>query len=544
MRRSCRPLIVLLLSTIAGTTAQAAEYPLAASTPSGISVQLQPAGPIVVGEPGTWMLEIASPRKLAGRLHIEFEAGMRAHGHGLAEAVEVRAEDAGRYVIAPVVFQMPGAWELVLTLASPDRVERLSFELTIGASERSATTDITAADLPLLRTLTLDALSVRTDPTNRFSGHSGAIDLGRALFFSPRLSADGSLSCAQCHQPERAFTDGRVTSMGRRTLTRNAPTLLGVSQHRWYYWDGRRDSLWSQALTPIETRSEMGAVRTDVVRLISEDPTWGPRFRQLRGIDTRFDDDARFPRGAGPFGDPNQRRKWERMTREDRRAINAAFADVGKLIAAFEETLQPEPTRFDRFVTALARDRDSAGRLLSAAEQRGLALFMDHSKTQCLRCHNGPLFTNYGFHAIGSDVGMLDQGFALGMQAARVDPFNCAGEFSDDRRRCASRLAGELDPDHYAGAFKVPTLRNLRATAPYFHDGRFATLEEVLAFYQSPPDSGSRSLEIAPLGLDDEETSALLAFLGALSPDPTAEDGRDGLAADGSRRALTGSSSP
>jgi cytochrome c peroxidase len=173
---------------------------------------------------------------------------------------------------------------------------------------------------------------------------------------------------------------------------------------------------------------------------------------------------------------------------------------------------------------------------LTAAERAGLALFLDAGRTQCLRCHNGPLFTNHGFHRVGTDQpaggGRLpDFGRFLGLQAALIDPFNCLGAFSDaPPEQCREIQFVRRDHlDAETGKFKTPTLRGLGRTAPYMHDGRFASLAEVIDHYRAPPPNaasgpnGFGGHELLPLVLSDAEASALVQFLLSLDGDIAAD---------------------
>ena len=188
--------------------------------------------------------------------------------------------------------------------------------------------------------------------------------------------------------------------------------------------------------------------------------------------------------------------------------VLAADAPVGQ---PFESTLEFEPTRFDRYVDAPAE-----GGLLNDSEIAGLRLFID-PKNQCLKCHNGPMFTNGGFHNIGTgspDPASLDVGRIAGLQSAILDEFNCRGRYSDDRERCSE--LEHLAPDaHLAGAFKVPSIRGAAKTPPYMHDGRFSTLREVLEFYRTPPArSNAMPHELVPLPhLTDSDLDSLEALL-------------------------------
>src|SRR5262249_8617871 len=152
---------------------------------------------------------------------------------------------------------------------------------------------------------------------------------------------------------------------------------------------------------------------------------FGPQPRELQ---------SGVPERAGPLGDEPARASWERIPQPQRERIDRAFSNVGKALEAFERTLLPGDSRFDRYVGALrAGQPERAAELLDAREVAGLRLFIDPAHTQCLQCHNGPQFTNGGFHNIGTggfDGGTLDFGRALGIQAVLLDVFNCAGPYS------------------------------------------------------------------------------------------------------------------
>lgn len=180
---------------------------------------------------------------------------------------------------------------------------------------------------------------VLPDRSNRASGDPDAVALGRSLFFDPRLSGDGTLSCATCHRPERAFTDARARARGRETLDRNTPTVLNLGLAHWFGWDGAADSLWLQSLKPIVHPAELAADAAHVARLVRDDPALACRYR-------RAFDSARLA-GADP---------------------EPVLVDAGKAIAAFLETLESGRTPFDDFRDALARGDHAA---LVAWEQAG-----------------------------------------------------------------------------------------------------------------------------------------------------------------------------
>jgi len=377
------------------------------------------------------------------------------------------------------------------------------------------------AQLQRLRSLSLASLpAAPADPTNRVADDERAARLGHRLFFDAALSANGAVACATCHRPELHFSDGRPTSIGLGPGARNAPSVVGAAHSPWLYWDGRRDSLWSQALAPIEVTTEMGNTRLEVARLVSRDPRYRTAYEALFGPAPDFDDTARFPARASPYGDPDARAAWDRLPEEARHQVNRAFANAGKAIAAYERRLAPGRSRFDVYVERLvAGDPDAARQALDADEIAGLRLFLDDARAQCMRCHNGPLFTNQGFHDVASSrFGPIpDLGRYLGIQSLLLDPFNCLGPYSDAAQdQCDElRFLERREMAQLAGAFKTPSLREVERTAPYFHDGRLATLEAVIEHYRHPPaDPGS---ELLPLELTDLEATRLVAFLRTLS---------------------------
>ena len=266
----------------------------------------------------------------------------------------------------------------------------------------------------------------------------------------------------------------------------------------------------------------MGQPRVEVVRHAATGPQTRALYARVFGRPAPFDDRARFPAGAGPFGDAGSRKAWARMRGVDRAAVDRAFANVGKAIAAYERKLEPAESRFDRFVGALDRGAlAEAEALLDERERHGLRLFLDEERTLCLRCHHGPLFTNQSFHHVATEIaadGRTELGRFLGIQAVLVDPFNCLGAFSDAAPEDCTALRF-LDKSHLAsetGKFKTPTLRGLSQTGPYMHDGRFATLAAVVDHYRAPPTRDSSPHELLPLDLAPAEADALVAFLGTL----------------------------
>jgi cytochrome c peroxidase len=403
-------------------------------------------------------------------------------------------------------------------------------DLGMGVSEQAP--DWTAADVALLQSLSVDALPDRPDdPSNAFAADAGAVTLGQLLFNDVRLSAGQRLSCASCHQSGRAFTDGQRVAQGLAIGTRNTPTLRGVAFHRTFNWDGRVDTLWGQALGPLEHAAEMGSSRGEVARLVADDPKLRRDFERVFGP---LDADMLSAMPTGPCGpiaasgdSPGEAPAsacWRRLPERQQTAISRVFVDVGKAIAAYETTLRPPRTRFDQFVRDLvAGAKRSASTRLTAAEQRGLRLFIDPARTACLNCHNGPLFTNGGFHDIGTNIGAQstgELGNLLGERLRETSEFRCVGIYSDalPEQCLLARFQRKEHPGESRGAFKVPTLRGLAVTAPFMHDGRFADLQAVMQHYRSPPlPAVVGAHELRPLKFSARDIEDMVRFLEALS---------------------------
>lgn len=385
------------------------------------------------------------------------------------------------------------------------------------------------AEENILRSLSLRALKpVPASHSNRYADNSLAAQLGEILFFDARLSANGKISCASCHQPEKYFTDGLPRAIGMHKTGRNTPTIVASAWLRWFYWDGRRDSLWSQALIPFEASNEMGSSRLAIVRFIAKDSEYREMYEVIFGAYPKvllsWLSQNNLPIHAGPLGDSTIKDHWYRLPLDIQHNINLVYTNIGKAIEAYERTLLPKTTRFDRYVGELLNDEQAKLNPsvdITPSEVAGIKLFINANKTQCLQCHNGPLQSNNDFHNIGTGnfSGMhLDFGRMLGLQAVLIDEFNCMGNYSDAKKdQCLGvRFLNKAQHVPLKGAYKTPSLRNLSPTAPYFHDGRFTTLLEVVKHYNNPPVNNGPH-ELKALSLNDGELDQLVSFLNMLN---------------------------
>ncbi len=384
------------------------------------------------------------------------------------------------------------------------------------------------ADITLLQSLSLQSLSaLPPDIGNAVADDAAAARFGQQLFFDQRLSGTGTIACASCHRPERMFTDQLPLGIGTAKGDRHTMTLIGAQFSPWHYWDGRKDSLWSQALEPLENPLEHAGNRMQYARLIAGDSTYRQTYESLFGPIPDFSDTARFPEHASPLLSGVAQSAWQTMTAEDQYQVSKLFSNLGKAIAAYERQLLPGPAGFDRYVEQVLLDsRVRQSDSLSGKEIAGLRLFI--GKAQCLNCHNGPLLTNNAFHNTGvlSSPGQLPGlGRAQGLRLAQDDPFNCLGVFSDAEADACQELRFAKGGDEMLGAQRTPTLRNVVATAPYMHTGQFQSLAEVVSHYDKAEVAMLGHNEAKRLKLRAVEQRQLESFLHTLDA-PLATDTR------------------
>jgi cytochrome c peroxidase len=314
------------------------------------------------------------------------------------------------------------------------------------------------------------------------------IALGQRLYFDKRLSTDGTIACASCHDPAHAFSDPRdartSAGVGGALGSKNAPTVLNAAFLLTQFWDGRAPTLEAQAVLPLINTIEHGfADHAAVLARLRQLGDYGPAFASAFGSD------------------------------------ELTIERVGQAIASFERTIVDLNAPIDRFLRG-----DKAA--ISESAARGWALY--NGKARCSTCHGyveaAPLFTDDDFHNLG--VGVIGIDFAAA--ARRAAAAASAGQSLDDLALGSTEL-GELGrflvtrEERHLGAFKTPQLRNVARTAPYMHDGSEATLASVIELYNrggNPNpylDGGMR-----PLALTDPEKADLVALLETFSSDDLA----------------------
>lgn len=317
------------------------------------------------------------------------------------------------------------------------------------------------------------------------------IALGRKLYFDKRLSADGTVSCATCHDVTRGFTDQLAVSEGIKDQLgrRNAPTTLNVALLQTVFLDGRSPTLEHQAKLPIVNPIEMGmADGQAAVDAIKDDVEYQAAFRKAYG-----------------------------------RKVN--YEDIGRAIAAFERTLVFVDSPFRRFLNG---DEDA----ISAEAKKGWTLFNEEGR--CMTCHpmnpSNPLGTDNRFHNVG--VSARHQDFeALAKRAMKaleedpseqkLDELALSTDMSELGRFMVTKNRSDI------GAFRTPLLLNIGITPPYMHDGTVETLWDVMDHYNK---GGEANLFLdggmEPLALTDEEIDQVVAFLFTLTDDRFAQENR------------------
>jgi cytochrome c peroxidase len=396
---------------------------------------------------------------------------------------------------------------------------------TLGILSSSVSQSLwSKAEIEILGSMSIAKLgAIPKDPSNVVADNQKAAELGQKLFFDKRLSSDGSVACVTCHSSEKYFADNQARSEGVGMTDRKAPSIVGAGFYKWYFWDGRADSQWSQALGPLENANEHGGDRTQYARVVFDH--YKAEFEALFGQMPDMGDTSRFPIHAGPVENSKANNAWQSMYPVDRKAVTRVFVNIGKSIAAYERKLNPGRSRFDTFVeTLLHPEHDpDASSTLNDFEAAGLRLFI--GKAGCVGCHNGPLLTDTQFHNTGvptpNDL-KLDLGRGNGLQKLAISEFGCLSEYSDaNTAECAANASVDAydtssEVKNLNGAFKTPSLRGASLHAPFMHAGQFKSLQEVLRHYSNAPSSPTGQSEIKPLNLSLVEMQQIEAFLKSL----------------------------
>ncbi len=310
--------------------------------------------------------------------------------------------------------------------------------------------------------------------------------LGRALFSDSRFSSDGTVSCATCHDPAKAFTDRLRVSKGVKGQegTRNAPTVINAAYYTSQFWDGRAPSLEEQSKGPFLNPVEHGLKTFEpILDVIRKDKSYPARFKTAFGV------------------------------RPEAISIN----HVADAIASFERTVISGDSPFDMYL--YGRDKTA----MSKAAIRGLEVF--RLKGRCVDCHTigqtSAIFTDNKFHNLGAGFNLI-QDDLMDLVDSYLEHRETGAELDKNILTSAKlselgRFTVTMNPSDI-GRFKTPTLRNVEVTGPYMHDGSMDSLEEVVEFYneggeENPMLDGG----IRPLRLTEQEKADLVEFMKALT---------------------------
>ena len=377
----------------------------------------------------------------------------------------------------------PKAYALILTALCSSSV--------IRAGDLSNTAASPLAQPRSLRQVGLPAAATRASIPTDNPQTPEKVALGQQLFFDAHLSADGTIACSTCHDPARAFTDGKAVSagIGGRAGQRNSPTVLNARYNATQFWDGRAATLEQQAALPIVNSVEMGQPNLDAaVASIAAIPQYQQAFQRAFG--------------SAPNG-----------------------TDLVRAIAAYERTQVAFDSPFDHYI---AGERDA----IDPAARRGWELF--NGRARCNKCHalsdktrDTTNFTDNDFHNIGvlivrhNVVALAKQARQMlaSADAAAVDRAAIQTDMSALGRFLVTKKESDI------AAFKTPNLRNLLLTAPYFHDGSQATLWDVIDHYNKGAGLNNPYLDedIVPLALDERDIDDLVAFMASLTSPPYKE---------------------
>lgn len=299
-------------------------------------------------------------------------------------------------------------------------------------------------------------------------------EMGKYLFFDPRLSGDAALSCATCHDPKKGWTDGQPLGKAypASEYFRNTPTILNATLKKRFHWDGRLDG--SDAGTLVRDQITEAVFMNMDGRLMQE------RLKQV----------------------PEYNAMWQKFRKDD---INGMR--VFNVVGEFMKTVTSKNVPFDRF-----KNGDESA--LSSEQKEGYALF--RGKAGCVACHNGPLGSDGKLHKTGvpeNPAAMAEPLRAISM----LRHYSTSGMPNYMNARADVGLFAISKDPRDVGKFATPGLRDLKYTAPYMHNGTLKTLDDVIEFYGK---GGGQGSELKPLNLSAAEKKALVAFLESLSGDP------------------------
>lgn len=396
----------------------------------------------------------------------------------------------------------------------------------------------TQAEWETIATLSPLPATPPPEPTNRYADDPAAAALGQKLFFEPEYAGpiitgddgsngglgavgeEGKVACASCHEGPWMIdlhTRPPSASLGTDWVPRNAGSTINIAYYEWFENNGFREALWTESIVDPELDFVQNGSRLKLAHVIYDDyrDEYNAVFdRDLpAALDPAHPEADRFPPEGKP-GDP----AWEGMRPEDREEVNRIFANFGKAVAAYLRQLVSRDAPFDGYV---AGDRDA----ISPEAKRGLKLFV--GKAGCVACHNTPFFSDNGFHNIGlrpegPHTDPEGKGRYDVVENLLANPFNIDGAYSDAPD--TGKLDGLEPHEEHIGAWRTKSLRQVAETPPYMRYGQFATLRDVVDFYDMGGHAdgfhGTKSPLMQPLGLTEAEKDDLVAFMETLTGEP------------------------
>jgi cytochrome c peroxidase len=419
---------------------------------------------------------------------------------------------------------------------------------------QSSTDGFSAAEWTVVHTMSPLPAQLPVDTTNKYRDSPAAAALGQKLFFEPRLSGaiqkgtreegqlgaigeKGKIACRNCHIPEskwlfdtRSNGGGPIpnaTTLGSKWMTRKASSIVNTvfyvnkSGAHWRENDGYSDSVWFDAQSEPEGAQVQNGSRLQLAHVIYDHyrNDYNAAFPEWP-LPEGLADSKRFPATGSPYTDVDN---WKNLSPADKEIVNRVLANYGKAIEAYLRKLVSRDAPFDRYV---AGDSKAIG----DAAKSVLKLFI--GKAGCVKCHSGPLLSDDDFHVIGLKIDTARSPHADPSETGRAanltticDPvvaggnFSVNGPFSDDP--ATTRNSAFCKKTIPVGLWRTKGLRQVAETAPYFHDGQAATLDEVIEFYNRGGDEAGEYLggpkEIKALELSREEKSQLKEFLKTLT---------------------------
>lgn len=376
------------------------------------------------------------------------------------------------------------------------------------------------------------------DETNEVVQNPDAMKLGHQLFFDTRLSANTHIACASCHRPDHGFSMSAPLGMGHSATPRHPPSLINIAYHHWFDWDGKSDSLWSQAARPLENPVEHRISRVGIAHLFATHDDLRTAYEKVfptHALPSKEEANT-WPLDAMPDGDatPEQQAKWDNLSDAQRDTINRIFVNALKAIAAYESQLIQFDSRFDQWVAwqQTPKTERTGPSPMTQEEVNGLKHFLNEGK--CITCHNGPLLTDMDFHNLGLGQrawleGLpMDEGRKGGVAHLKASELNSLGQHSANAKGKRAQWTKYLisTPENQ-GQFKTPSLRNVDLSPPYMHAGHFDDLESVVRFYvklDEETQTGHREDSLHPANLSPTQQLELVAFLKALTGKPRKEE--------------------